>query len=111
YALRSSDVSNPTAAPRWAKSTTDWLGRTTRSESPAIGGTVAQVYNYNAKGELSYMQTVDGTSGTRLLADTYTDYNAYEMPYRTGQDLDSTADLQTNSSLDRISESDAYYQK
>lgn len=111
YALRSSDVSSPTTAPRWAKSTTDWAGRVIREESPAIGGSVAKVYTYNAKGELTRLQTVDGSSGTTLTADTYTDYNAYEMPYRTGQDLDGTADLQTGSASDRIVETDSYYAK
>jgi RHS repeat-associated protein len=111
YTLRSADATNPTAAPRWSKSTVDWLGRTTRAETPAVGGTVARTYTYNSKGEPTVVSTVDGSSGTKLVADVYTDYNAYEMPYRTGSDLDTVAGLQTTSVSDRITESDSYFQK
>lgn len=115
YVLRSSDVSNPTSAPRWSSSTTDWLGRTIRSDAPDPDpnhGTVAKLYSYNAKGELTSVDTVDGSNtATHLLATAYTDYNAYEMPYRTGLDLDSSPDLQPTSATDRITESDTVFSK
>jgi RHS repeat-associated protein len=111
YALRSADLANPTAAPRWAKSTVDWLGRSLREESPASGGTVAKLSTFNAKGQLTKVQTVDGASGAKLVADSVTEYNAYEVAYRSGSDLDGNPGLQPGSSLDRVTDTDSVYEK
>jgi RHS repeat-associated protein len=112
YALRASDFGNPTAAPRWVNSTSDWLGRVTREESPSpIGGTIATTYAYNAKGQVTTIKTVDSATGTRLVADSLTEYNTYEVAYRSGMDLDGSGALEPGSASDRITESDAICEK
>lgn len=112
FALRSSDLANPTAAPRWGRSTTDWLGRTTRLESPSpIGGTIASDYTYNAKGQHTLIKTVDVGTSQRLVADTVIDYDVYERPYRSGVDLDAAVGLSPSSNSDRISETDTVCEK
>jgi RHS repeat-associated protein len=104
YTLRSSDVSSPTSAPRWSKVTTDWAGRTIKEERPGpSSGTITRQYFYDSVGHL--VKTTE--TG---LADTLTEYNAWQQAYRTGLDLNADGDLDVALS-DRITETDALYEK
>lgn len=111
YTLRGSDLSAPLSAPRWSKTTTDWLGRAVREEKPATSGSVAKTRVFNSKGELTKVRTLDGSAGSPLLADTVTEYDAYEKAYRTGMDLDSSSGLTIASATDRVSETDTLFEK
>ena len=102
YALRSSDVSSPTAAPRWASSTTDWAGRKLTDQHPAPGGTFTRNYYYDSSGRLN-KTTEPG------LADTLTVYDTYGNAYRTGLDIDASGTLDTTSSTDRLTETDVTF--
>ncbi len=102
YALRSSDVSNPTAAPRWSKSTSDWAGRKLSDQHPAPGGTFTRNYYYDSSGRLN-KTTEPG------LADTLTVYDTFGNAYRTGLDIDGNGTLDTTSTTDRLTETDVTF--
>lgn len=91
-------------SPRWSKVTTDWMGRTIKSESPGYnGGTVVTQSYYNSVGQLTK------TTETGL-ADKLVVYNAWQQLFRTGLDLNANGTLDLASS-DRISESDTLFEK
>lgn len=104
------------ASPRWTKVTTDWTGRTKKTEQPAPPGanpgTLIRQHYYNGIGQLE--KTTE--SG---LADTLIVYNAWKLPYRSGLDLSSPGDTSTLTpngqldlaSQDRITETDAVFEK
>lgn len=92
------------SSPRWSKVTTDWMGRTIKSESPGYNGsTVTKQLYYNDVGQLTK------TTETGL-ADKLVVYNAWQQPYRTGLDINANGTLDLASS-DRISESDTILEK
>lgn len=89
---------------RWIKTTTDWVGRTSKEEKPAYGsGTFVKEYTYSAVGQLTK------TTETGL-APTITDYDAWQKPYRTGLHF-GTGDHLVTSSLDRITETDSIFEQ
>lgn len=91
-------------SPRWAKTTSDWLGRVIKTEAPAYGGgTVTKQSFYNSSGQL--VKTTE--TG---VADTLIAYNAWQQPYRTGLDVNASGSLET-ASTDRITETDSVFEK
>ncbi len=109
YTLRAADLAAPTSALRWTKVTTDWAGRTIKEERPAPPGasptTFSTVLTYNSIGQL-----VKRTEPQ--MADTLIEYNAWQQPYRSGLKLTVGTALDTGAtSLDRITETDAIFEK
>ncbi|MBC7369298.1 MAG: RHS repeat-associated core domain-containing protein [Undibacterium sp.] len=114
YTLRTSDVTAPTSAPRWARVTTDWAGRTLKEEKPAPPNATPAIftkqYYYNPIGRL-WKTTEPG------LAATLVSYNAWGEAYRSGLHIDGTAiDSYGNltlvaASLDRFSETTVTFLK
>ncbi|HWA09836.1 MAG TPA: RHS repeat-associated core domain-containing protein [Opitutaceae bacterium] len=103
YALRSSDLSSPTSAPRWANVTADWAGRKVSEQKPAPGSTTfTRGYYYDATSGNLIKTTEPG------LADTLTDYNEFGEAYRSGLDIDASGTLTTNST-DRLTETDVTF--
>jgi YD repeat-containing protein len=95
-----------TNSPAWQKSTTDFLGRTIRTERPGFGGTTLITENtYNTLGQLISTQssTADG-----VYAATLYQYNALGEQTLTAQDLNlnGTIDL---AGPDRVTESHTSY--
>ena len=89
-------------SPRWLKTTTDWLGRTIRVETPAFGGPpLAHTYTYDAKGRIQAESVLAGAS--RLIGDKLYEYDEVGDLSRMGQDLNSDGAL-TAASTDRILE-------
>ncbi|HEX2855460.1 MAG TPA: hypothetical protein VHO24_19650, partial [Opitutaceae bacterium] len=104
YALHAGDLSNPTAAPRWSRATTDWAGRTVKQENPAPNGsTFTKLVFYDSVGRLS-KTTEPG------LADALVAYNAFGEAYRSGLDLSASGALEPNST-DRLSETATVLEK
>ena len=90
-------------SPRWAKTTTDLLGRTVKTEKPGYGvnSVIVQHNTYDAAGRL-VRTTQTG------LADTLYEYDELGELIRTGQDADGngTLDLASN---DRITDNTTAY--
>ena len=88
-------------SPRWSKSTTDFLGRSSTSERPGYGGsTVSSTNHYNGLGQL--VKVTDSTPR----ADTLIQYDSL------GNQTTSGLDLNTNGTLDasdRYTRSDSSY--
>lgn len=97
------------ASPRWGKTTTDWAGHVIRIEKPSFtGGSVAQTYTYNARGQLAAEGVVAGAN--KLQSDKLYEYDGFGNLTRAGLDLDGSGGL-TTSSTDRIVDSDIFYEK
>ncbi len=79
-------------SPRWSKAYTDWAGRTVREETSAIGGTLVQTSEYNARGQLVK------TAADSLAPSLYT-YDGNGIMTRSGLDVDRNDTL---GSADRI---------
>ena len=104
YILRSSDLSSPTAAPRWSKTETDWAGRPVSELRPSYsGGTFNKTYTYDTAGRL--VKTSEPG-----LSDALIEYNALQQPYRSGLDVNNNHVLDI-SGTDRITETDQYFEK
>ena len=97
YTLRAADVAAPTSAPRWARVTTDWAGRTLKEEKPAPGPTVfTKNFYYDTAGRL-WKTTEPGVAAT------LTAYNVFGEAYRSGLDVNANGTLDP-ASLDRLTE-------
>jgi RHS repeat-associated protein len=97
-------------SPRWAKTTTDWLGRRIKVEKPSfVSGThLLQISIYNSLGQVQTESVMAG--GSRLIADKLYEYDALGNHIRVGFDVDLNGTL-TAASSDRIVESDFIYQQ
>ena len=97
-------------SPRWIKTSSDWMRKTTKVESPSFipGSNVAWLYTYNALGQLQAESTMVGTN--KLQADKIYEYDGLGNQIRVGSDIDASGAL-TLSSSDRISETDTVFQQ
>jgi RHS repeat-associated protein len=97
------------SSPRWAKTTIDWIGRTIILEKPSFTGVaLLQTSLYNTAGQLQKETTSAGA--TRLIADKLYEYDQLGTQIRTGLDVDVSGTL-TLDSTDRLTDSDAIYEK
>lgn len=93
-----------TNSPAWQKTTTDFLGRTIKTESPGFGGMVLTnetIYN-------NIGQVVKTTSTGR--PDSLFVYNVVGEQTRSGTDIDGDGTLDIGE-MDRVSESDRYFEQ
>ncbi|MFH0884050.1 MAG: hypothetical protein V2A56_13775, partial [bacterium] len=90
-----------TNSPMWEKNTTDLLGRIVKTEKPGFGGTQTVEYTYNAKGQLTKVESTGQ-------ADTLYEYDELGNQTRSGLDVNGNGVLNL-ASTDRIQETDSRY--
>ena len=96
-------------SPRRMKTTTDWMGRVVRVESPGFAGTTTTVTNtFNGKGQLVSQTASSGAN--RLGADVLTEYDALGRQVRHGLDLDANGTF-APLSADRYKENESSFQQ
>ena len=94
-------------SPRWAKTTSDWLARRVKVETPGFTGqTLAMTYTHNDKGQL--VATGVSSGATKLTADALSEYDELGRGVRSGLDLDANGVLEANTA-DRFTEADIYF--
>jgi RHS repeat-associated protein len=97
------------SSPRWAKTTTNWVGRIISGENLSLTGTFlirTSVYNNNDQLQSESLSA----GGTKLVADKLYEYDALGNQIRSGADIDESGTL-TLASTDRIMETDLSYEK
>jgi len=95
-----------TNSPMWSKTTSDFLGRTIRTEQPGFSSVVTNFSFFNSKGQLRSSVFICGSISNSTLYE----YNELGEQVRAGLDVDGNGTLDL-ASMDRISESETYYEK
>ncbi|MCP4570362.1 MAG: RHS repeat protein, partial [FCB group bacterium] len=91
------------SSPMWEKTTVDLLGRTIHIEKPGFADVEVAEYFYNTKGQL-VKTTISGQADMLFV------YDELGNQTRSGLDVDGSGELSIASN-DRITETDAYYEK
>jgi YD repeat-containing protein len=97
-----------TNSPAWQKTTSDFLGRTVKTERPGYGGTTLITYNtYNTKGQLveTHISGFSPQSSPTLYV-----YNELGEQVRSGQDVDGDGTIDLGE-MDRVSDSERYFEQ
>ncbi len=98
-------------SPMWERTTTDFLGRTFRTEKPTYdGNTLATESVYNTLGQVVKTRTYVVENSTSVVASTLYEYDELGDVTRSGLDVNGNDALNLASS-DRISETETVYEQ
>jgi RHS repeat-associated protein len=99
------------SSPRWTKTTTDWLGRNLKVETPGFTGTnLIHSWSYNPSGLLQRERATFGIGAVKLQADKLYEYDELGKVTRVGADVDDSGTL-SPISTDRLIETSSVYEK
>lgn len=97
-------------SPMWERTTTDFLGRTFRTEKPTFdGNTLATESAYNSAGQVVKTRTYVVENSTNVVAPTLYEYDQLGNATRSGLDVNGN-DVLNLSSSDRINDTGTVYE-